>query len=148
MTGYIPNPAVARRENERLRRVESGCGAVAVGWACLFPPLSSGGAIEVDRDDSPSVWCERASDGFRRVSQHFPIFCVCSKVPRHQAPLGIGLARPPPSCRDMHLPPGVIVIPFSRHAFVALSRGTLSSVCSEAAAVDRDFDPPSSTAAI
>jgi hypothetical protein len=26
-------------------RVESGCGAVAVGWACLFPPLSSGGAL-------------------------------------------------------------------------------------------------------
>jgi hypothetical protein len=25
--------------------VESGCGAVAVGWACLFPPLSSGGAL-------------------------------------------------------------------------------------------------------
>ena len=24
--------------------VESGCGAVAVGRACLFPPLSSGGA--------------------------------------------------------------------------------------------------------
>jgi hypothetical protein len=24
--------------------VESGCGAVAVGSACLFPPLSSGGA--------------------------------------------------------------------------------------------------------
>jgi hypothetical protein len=26
-------------------RVESGCGAVAVGRACLFPPLSSGGAL-------------------------------------------------------------------------------------------------------
>jgi hypothetical protein len=25
--------------------VESGCGAVAVGWAYLFPPLSSGGAL-------------------------------------------------------------------------------------------------------
>ena len=25
--------------------VESGCSAVAVGWACLFPPLSSGGAL-------------------------------------------------------------------------------------------------------
>jgi hypothetical protein len=30
---------------ERLSRVESGCGAVAVGRACLFPPLSSGGAL-------------------------------------------------------------------------------------------------------
>jgi hypothetical protein len=29
----------------RLKWVESGCGAVAVGWACLFPPLSSGGAL-------------------------------------------------------------------------------------------------------
>ena len=28
----------------RLFPVESRCGAVAVGWACLFPPLSSGGA--------------------------------------------------------------------------------------------------------
>jgi len=26
-------------------RVESGCGAVALGCACLFPPLSSGGAL-------------------------------------------------------------------------------------------------------
>ena len=26
-------------------RVESGCGAVAVGRACLLPPLSSGGAL-------------------------------------------------------------------------------------------------------
>ena len=32
-------------ECEWLGRVESGCGAVAVGWACLFPPLSSGGAL-------------------------------------------------------------------------------------------------------
>ena len=30
-----------------LRRVESRCGAVAVGRACLFPPLSSGGASVV-----------------------------------------------------------------------------------------------------
>jgi transposase len=28
-----------------IERVESGCGAVAVGRACLFPPLSSGGAL-------------------------------------------------------------------------------------------------------
>ena len=26
-------------------KVESGCGAVAVGRACLLPPLSSGGAL-------------------------------------------------------------------------------------------------------
>ena len=25
--------------------VESKCGAVTLGWACLFPPLSSGGAL-------------------------------------------------------------------------------------------------------
>ena len=31
-------------DHERLQRVESRCGAVAVGRACLFPPLSSGGA--------------------------------------------------------------------------------------------------------
>src|SRR5712691_3083335 len=30
---------------EQCSRVESGCGAVAVGRACLFPPLSSGGAL-------------------------------------------------------------------------------------------------------
>src|ERR1700687_1572525 len=30
---------------EWLHRVEWGCGAVAVGRACLFPPLSSGGAL-------------------------------------------------------------------------------------------------------
>src|SRR4051794_8748059 len=29
---------------DQLRLVESRCGAVAVGWAYLFPPLSSGGA--------------------------------------------------------------------------------------------------------
>src|SRR4051812_24246224 len=29
---------------QRLVLVESRCGAVAVGWAYLFPPLSSGGA--------------------------------------------------------------------------------------------------------
>ena len=29
----------------RLLCVEWGCGAVAVGRACLFPPLSSGGAL-------------------------------------------------------------------------------------------------------
>ena len=30
---------------DEIPGVESGCGAVAVGWACLFPPLSSGGAL-------------------------------------------------------------------------------------------------------
>src|SRR3984957_16631419 len=29
----------------RLESVESECGAVALGQACLFPPLSSGGAL-------------------------------------------------------------------------------------------------------
>jgi len=29
---------------ERLKSVGSGCGAVVVGSACLFPPLSFGGA--------------------------------------------------------------------------------------------------------
>jgi hypothetical protein len=32
-------------KDEMPHRVESGCGAVAVGWAYLFPPLSSGGAL-------------------------------------------------------------------------------------------------------
>src|SRR6516225_3150107 len=36
-------------DHEWLQRVESRCGAVAVGWACLFPPLSSGGALLVAR---------------------------------------------------------------------------------------------------
>ncbi len=30
--------------SELLQSVESRCGAVAVGWVCLLPPLSSGGA--------------------------------------------------------------------------------------------------------
>ena len=29
----------------RGEAVESRCGAVTLGWACLFPPLSSGGAL-------------------------------------------------------------------------------------------------------
>ena len=40
-----PTPVIHQRHPERRKRVESGCGAVAVGWACLFPPLSSGGAL-------------------------------------------------------------------------------------------------------
>ena len=40
-----PTPVIRQRHPERRKRVESGCGAVAVGWACLFPPLSSGGAL-------------------------------------------------------------------------------------------------------
>ena len=32
------------RSVARMLKVESRCGAVAVGWAYLFPPLSSGGA--------------------------------------------------------------------------------------------------------
>src|SRR6516162_4458730 len=38
----IPDLCAARRRS--FGWVESGCDAVAVGWACLFPPLSSGGA--------------------------------------------------------------------------------------------------------
>jgi hypothetical protein len=38
-------PSMVSTDHEWLQRVESGCGAVAVGWACLFPPLSSGGAL-------------------------------------------------------------------------------------------------------
>src|SRR5208283_5695659 len=34
-----------RATNELPGRVEWGCGAVAVGRACLLPPLSSGGAL-------------------------------------------------------------------------------------------------------
>ena len=34
-----------RAIEQRPRWVESGCGAVAVGQACLLPPLSSGGAL-------------------------------------------------------------------------------------------------------
>ena len=40
-----PTPAVRDARRDRLNWVESGCGAVAVGWACLFPPHSSGGAL-------------------------------------------------------------------------------------------------------
>jgi hypothetical protein len=36
---------IKRRLEDPCYVVESGCGAVAVGWACLFPPLSSGGAL-------------------------------------------------------------------------------------------------------
>src|SRR5271169_3953724 len=41
-------PSLERRwppPDERQQWVESGCGAVAVGRACLLPPLSSGGAL-------------------------------------------------------------------------------------------------------
>ena len=40
-----PLAVIHRRQSNRLAGVESGCGAVAVGRACLFPPLSSGGAL-------------------------------------------------------------------------------------------------------
>jgi hypothetical protein len=39
-----PTPAVRPWSRERIFMVESRCGAVTVGWAYLFPPLSSGGA--------------------------------------------------------------------------------------------------------
>jgi hypothetical protein len=50
IAGRRRNPAVAPITDlpgpgpERGSAVESRCGAVAVGWAYLFPPLSSGGA--------------------------------------------------------------------------------------------------------
>ena len=37
--------AIRLRLGERAMSVESRCGAVALGRACLFPPLSSGGAL-------------------------------------------------------------------------------------------------------
>ena len=41
-----PISAIGRRPaGNRLSRVEWGSGAAAVGRACLFPPLSSGGAL-------------------------------------------------------------------------------------------------------
>jgi hypothetical protein len=52
LVGVVPRvPTLPRSQaafklrNEGQQWVESGCGAVAVGWACLFPPLSSGGAL-------------------------------------------------------------------------------------------------------
>ena len=39
------SPTIKLPQNERQQWVESGCGAVAVGRACLLPPLSSGGAL-------------------------------------------------------------------------------------------------------
>ena len=42
----IAQPLAAQPETaEGPQRVESGCGAVAVGRVRLFPPLSSGGAL-------------------------------------------------------------------------------------------------------
>ena len=44
-TSALPPKADIREgATKRLLMVESGCGAVAVGSAYLFPPLSSGGA--------------------------------------------------------------------------------------------------------
>src|SRR5712671_5697620 len=40
---YLPKPADGQPQG--VRRVEWGSGAAAVGRACLFPPLSSGGAL-------------------------------------------------------------------------------------------------------
>src|SRR6202162_1983426 len=45
-TGWVcPEPAIRGGKGEPPSRVEWGSGAAAVGWACLFPPLSSGGAL-------------------------------------------------------------------------------------------------------
>jgi len=44
MAGCASIAVVARGDPEGLRRVESRCGAVAVGQTYLLPPLSSGGA--------------------------------------------------------------------------------------------------------
>ena len=40
-----PEAGLDRGTSRASRRVESGCGAVVLGPACLFPPLSSGGAL-------------------------------------------------------------------------------------------------------
>ena len=40
-----PKAAVRTAAIELVKPVESRCGAVTVGRACLFPPLSSGGAL-------------------------------------------------------------------------------------------------------
>jgi hypothetical protein len=40
-----PAPAFPETRSERVRSVESRGGAVALGGACLLPPLSSGGAL-------------------------------------------------------------------------------------------------------
>jgi hypothetical protein len=43
--GRRPKLKRATGNNKTGWGVESRCGAVAVGWAYLFPPLSSGGAL-------------------------------------------------------------------------------------------------------
>ena len=42
---YAQTPAIHGRLGEPTKSVELRCGAVALGRACLFPPLSSGGAL-------------------------------------------------------------------------------------------------------
>jgi hypothetical protein len=42
----LPFASFADRRTSVSGGVESGCGAVAVGWAYLFPPRSSGGALD------------------------------------------------------------------------------------------------------
>src|SRR5215831_11455818 len=49
-----PHKRPSRSAWDWLSWVESGCGAVAVGRACLLPPLSSGGAL-VARPSSVST---------------------------------------------------------------------------------------------
>jgi hypothetical protein len=43
----VPEAAIQSLASERLKSVESRCGAVALGRTYLLPPLSSGGALVV-----------------------------------------------------------------------------------------------------
>ena len=47
MSASPPTPDVSLRGSEPTLRVESRCGAVAVGCTYLLPPLSIGGALVV-----------------------------------------------------------------------------------------------------
>ena len=47
MSASPPTPDISLRGSETTLRVESRCGAVAVGCTYLLPPLSIGGALVV-----------------------------------------------------------------------------------------------------
>jgi hypothetical protein len=95
-TAYAELAQMVDDDYRRPQRVESGCGAVAVGRACLLPPLSSGGALVARpwlRFHTPLIG--RVEDWRAGLGRSLfpllarPFVCECpsiSAVPRFQPP--------------------------------------------------------------
>jgi hypothetical protein len=84
-----PILAVRNTGRDRLSWVESGCGAVAVGWACLFPPLSSGGALVACFQEALQQLIEAKMKGVniepRAVSTPTPVIDLMAALKRSLA---------------------------------------------------------------